>query len=108
YHFMDLSTYEQFSLEEDFLGMQAKFLIPEAEVIVAWWNGNPIGLELPPKMVFQVVDTIDVVVKGNTSSGITKDATLETGMVVQVPPFVKNGDKVRVSTETGEYVERAN
>lgn len=107
FHFMDLGTYDQLTLEEDFLGMQAKFLIPEAEVIMSFWNAAPIGLDLPSKMVFTVMETQDEVSKGNSSGAITKEAILETGLKVQVPPFVKTGDKVRVSTETGDYVERA-
>lgn len=107
YHFMDLKTYDQFQLEGEFLGLQTNFLIPEAEVIVSFWNNKPIGVELPPKMVFKIVDTIEAVSRGNSSGNITKDATLETGLVIQVPNFVKNGDKVLVSTEDGHYVERA-
>lgn len=107
YHFMDLKSYEQFELGEEFLGFQAQFLIPEAEVIMAFWNEKPVGLELPGKMVFEVVDTIDSVSKGNSSGSITKEATVETGLKIQVPPFVKTGDKVRVSTADGSYVERA-
>ena len=107
YHFMDLTTYDQFTLQEDFLGFQAKMLVPEAEVIVSYWDGKPVGLDMPPKLVFTVTDTVDSVAKGNSSGSITKEATLETGLMIQVPPFVKMGDKVRVSTETGEYIERA-
>lgn len=107
YHFMDLGTYDQISLQEDFLGMQAKFLIPEAEVIMSFWNEKPVGLDLPPKMVFTITETQDDVAKGNTSGSITKDAIIETGLKIQVPPFIKTGEKVRVSTETGDYVERA-
>lgn len=107
YHFMDLTTYEQIAVQEEFLGIQAKLIVPEAEVVMAWWNGNPVGVELPPKLVFTVEDTMDVVAKGNSSGNITKDATLETGLVIQVPAFIKTGEKVRVNTETGEYVERA-
>lgn len=107
YHFMDLTTYDQILLTEDFLGFQAKFLVGDAEVIMSFWNGEPVGLDLPPKMVFEVVETQDNVAKGNTSGSITKEAILETGMAVQVPPFIKTGEKVRVSTEDGRYVERA-
>lgn len=107
YHFMDLTTYEQFALQEEFLGMQAQFLIAEAEVIVSFWNGNPVGLDLPGKMAFKIVDTVDDVARGNTSTNLTKEATIETGMVINVPPFIKNGESVVVNTETGEYVERA-
>lgn len=107
YNFMDLTTYEQFFIPEELLGFQARFLIPEAEVIVSYWDGKPVGVELPPKMVFTVVDTIEFVTKGNSSGNITKDATLDSGMVIQVPAFIKKGEKVRVSTEDGSYVERA-
>lgn len=107
FHFMDLNSYEQFTLQADFVGSQSNFLMPDAEVQVAFWNGNPIGLELPLKMVFKIVDTIDEVSKGNSSGNITKDATIETGLVIQVPAFIKNGEKVLVNTETGLYVERA-
>ncbi len=107
YHFMDSQSYEQFALPAEFLGDQAQFLVPEAEVVVGFWQQNPVGVELPPKMVFTVTDTYDTIAKGNTSSNITKEATLETGMKIQVPAFIKTGDKVRVSTDDGGYVERA-
>ena len=106
FHFMDLGSYEQFTLAGEILGMGAKFLQPDAEVIVSFWEGRPIVVELPPKAIFVVVDTMDAV-KGNTANAITKDAVLETGHKLQVPPFIKRGEKIVVSTETGEYVERA-
>ncbi len=107
FHFMDQQNYDQFSLAPEFIGNQANFLIPNAEVQVGYWNGNPIGLELPLKMPFEVIDTVDDVARGNTSGNIQKDAKLETGLVIQVPAFIKTGDKVLVNTETGAYVERA-
>lgn len=107
FHFMDLTTYDQLTLDEDFLGFQAKLLIPEAEVVMSYWNSKPVGIEFPSKMVFTVVDTVESVARGNSSGNITKDATIETGLAIQVPNFVKNGDKVRISTEDGHYVERA-
>ncbi len=107
FHFMDLATYDQFALQSDFIGDQEHYLIPDAEVQVAFWNGRPIGLELPLKMAFKVLDTVDDVARGNTSSNITKDAKIETGFVIQVPAFIKTGDKVLINTETGQYVERA-
>ncbi len=107
YHFMDLTTYDQIMLDEDFLGMQAKFLIPEAEVIMSFWNQKPVGLDLPAKMVFTITETMDDVARGNTSGNVQKDATLETGLVIQVPSFIKTGEKVRVSTDDASYVERA-
>lgn len=107
YHFMDSKTFEQFTLSEEYLGFSAKMLRPEGDVVVAFWNGNPVGIELPPKMVFEVVDTIDAPSRGNSSGNITKDATIDTGVVIQVPAFVKKGDKVRINTADGSYVERA-
>lgn len=107
FHFMDLTSYEQFQIDEELLGIAAQFLIPETEVIVGFWDGKPMGLEMPPKMVFTVTDTYDSIAKGNSSGNITKEATLETGMKIQVPAFVKTGDKVRINTDDGSYVERA-
>ncbi len=107
FHFMDTSSYDQFSLPSDFVGNQSNYLMPDAEVQVAFWNGKAVGLELPLKMVFKIVDTVDDVARGNSSGNITKDATLDTGLVIQVPSFIKNGEKVLVNTETGLYVERA-
>ncbi len=105
--FMDNESYEQFEISDDVLGLQAKFLIPNSDVIVSFYNGEPVGVELPPKLVFEVTETIDDIARGNTANAITKDATLETGLVVQVPPFIKTGEKIRVSTVDGSYVERA-
>jgi elongation factor P len=107
FHFMDRDSYEQFSLAVDFVGAQSNYLMPDAEVEVAFWNGSPIGLELPLKMAFKVIDTVDEISKGNSSGNITKDATIETGLVIQVPSFLKTGERVLVNTETGQYIERA-
>ena len=106
YHFMDLGSYEQFALTDKELGMATKFLQPDTEVIGSFFEGKPLSIELPPKLTFTVTETIEAV-RGNTSTQITKDATLDTGIVIQVPPFIKEGEKVVVNTETGEYVERA-
>jgi elongation factor P len=107
FHFMDLNSYDQFTLQAEFVGLQSRFLMPDAEVQVAFWNGNPTGLELPLKMVFKIIDTVDDIARGNSSGNITKDAKLETGLVIQVPAFIKNGEKVLVNTDTALYVERA-
>jgi elongation factor P len=106
YVFMDTTTYEQLTLETGDLGEQAGYLLPETEVQVTFYNDNPIGVELPATVVMRVVDT-EPVVKGQTASGSGKPADLETGLRVIVPTFVNVGDRVRVNTETGEYVERA-
>jgi len=84
-----------------------KLLSPDTEVVMAFWNGAAVGVELPPKMVFTVVETQDTVSRGNTSGNVMKDAVLESGLTVAVPSFVKKGDKIRISTEDGSYVERA-
>jgi elongation factor P len=107
YIFMDLKSYEQIPVSADVLGFQSHFLIENAEVQVTMYEGNCIGVQLPAKMDLLVTDTIDNAARGNTATNVTKDATIETGLVIQVPMFVKTGDKVRVSTEDGSYVERA-
>ncbi len=106
-HFMNLTTYEQFSVERDFLGVQANFLKPEAEVICAFHEERCVGIDLPPKMVFEVTDTIDDIARGNTANSVTKEATIETGWTLQVPPFIKTGEMIRVSTVDGTYVDRS-
>lgn len=104
--FMDLGTYEQLTVRSELMGYAANFLAANAEVEVTVYDNNPIGVQLPQKMVFEVVDTIDNPNMGNTATNVTKDATIETGLTVQVPPFIKKGQKVKVSTEDGSYVER--
>ena len=106
YHFMDNESYEQVALGADALGNATDFLIDGTEVKLITVNGKPSGVALPPKMVFEVTDAPPGV-KGDSATGKTMPATIETGATVQVPLFVKTGDKIRVSTETGEYVERA-
>ncbi|MFQ5526180.1 MAG: elongation factor P [Thermoanaerobaculia bacterium] len=105
--FMDSSTYDQVTVESDLLGYAANFLVENAEVEVTTYESNPIGVQLPQKMVFEVVETIDNPNMGNTATNVTKDATLETGLIIQVPPFIKRGEKIQVSTEDGSYVQRA-
>ncbi|MDX2175844.1 MAG: elongation factor P [Candidatus Sumerlaeia bacterium] len=107
YHFMELTSYEQFTVSGEFLGIQANFLVPDTEVIVAFWENRPVSLLLPPKIAFKVVDTIDEVTKGNSANQILKEATIETGYKLQVPGFIKIGDSVRISTDDGMYVDRA-
>ncbi len=104
--FMDLETYEQLFLPADDLQDQIGYLLPNTEVQINFHNDNPIGFELPANVVLQVVDT-EAVVKGQTASGSGKPAELETGIRVIVPTFVNIGDRVKVNTESGEYVERA-
>lgn len=106
YHFMDSQTYEQFTFSEDDLGDLGYYLIDGTEVNIQNFESKPITVRLSPKVDLEVTDT-EPGVKGDTAQGrVTKPATLSTGLVVQVPIFIKVGDKVRVNTETGEYCER--
>jgi elongation factor P len=108
YVFMDLETYEQVMISADLLGFAARFLTENAEADVTMYDGKPIGVQLPQKMVFEVVDTIENPAKGNTATNVMKDAQIGTGMTIQVPPFIKIGDRVRIATDDGSYVERVN
>ena len=106
YIFMDTSTYEQIPIPASDLEEQIQFLLPNTEVIVTFYQENPIGLDLPANVVLEVAET-DAAIKGQTASGSGKPAKLETGLVVTVPTFIEAGDKIKVNTDTGEYVERA-
>lgn len=107
YVFMDLESYDQHAIPGEVLGFAANFLAENAEAQVTLYEGSAIGVQLPQKMEFEVVETIDDPARGNTATNVTKDATIETGLAIQVPNFVKTGDRVRVLTEDGSYVERA-
>jgi elongation factor P len=106
FHFMDTSTYEQLHIDTEVLGDAVNYIIADAVISVEFYGENPVGIELPPAVDLKVEDTAPGI-KGATASAQVKPATLETGLVVQVPPFINPGDKVRVSTETGEYLSRA-
>lgn len=105
--FMDAQTYDQIPISDEVIGRDAKFLLENAEVDVLFYKGKPINIELPSFIEVNIAQS-DPGVKGDTSSGATKPATLETGAVIQVPLFIKEGEKVRVDTRTGEYCERVN
>lgn len=106
YSFMDMGSYDQFTLSKDILGGKADYLVEGTEVTILKWNDRPINVELPIKMTFLVTDAPPGI-KGDTASGGDKVVTLETGMTVTTPLFVKTGDRVIVNTEKGEYVSRA-
>jgi elongation factor P len=105
YHFMDSSTYEQFTLSGKLLGEDCNFLQENVEVEILFHNGQPIGVELPLFVELTIVQT-EPGVKGDTATGGTKPATVETGGVIQVPLFLNEGDRIKVDTRTGEYIER--
>lgn len=104
-YFMDESTYETVTLTEDQYGDALEYLIDNTALQLHKYNGNPIGVVLPVFVELDVTYT-EPAVKGDTSSGAVKDAKLETGLVIKVPLFIKEGDKVKVSTETGEFAGR--
>ena len=106
YHFMDTSSYEQIHITSEALGDSVNYLKSEMTIQVEFYGEEPVGIELPQTVDLKVMDTAPGI-KGATASAQVKPATLETGLVVQVPPFVNNGDLIRVSTETGEYLSRA-
>jgi len=103
--FMDTSTYDQIPISQEALGDATKFLKENTIVEVLFWKGNPVNAQLP-SFVELTVSQCDPGLKGDTASGATKPATLETGAVVQVPLFIKEGEVVKVDTRTGEYSER--
>lgn len=106
YFFMNSETYEQVSLSKDVLGDYVGFLIPNIKFMIEYYEGMPVGVE-PPKIVeLKVVDTTPNI-KGATVTAMQKPATLETGLVVNVPSFIEKGEVIRVDTAEGKYLERA-
>ena len=106
YNFMDTETFDQVALTSETLGDAVNYLLPEAEITVELFDDEPVGIQLPLVVELAVTDTAPAI-KGATASAQLKPAQLETGLVVQVPPFIANGDRVRVNTETGDYQARA-
>lgn len=106
FHLMDTETYEQFFLSEDQLGDARKYLKEEMVVTIVYHRGSPLAVEVPTFVELTVAET-DPGVRGDTASGGSKPATLETGAVIQVPLFINVGDRLRVDTRTGTYIERA-
>ena len=105
YYFMESETYEQTFLTQEQLGDSKNFLQDNITVAVLYYQGKPIGVELPIFVELEVIKT-EPGVRGDTASGGSKPANLETGTVIQVPLFVNEGDKVKIDTRTGEYIER--
>ena len=106
FNFMDLETFEQVEIAAETLGESVHYLLPEATIRVSLYENEAIGLNLPLTVDLKVAETAPAI-KGATASAQLKPATLETGLVIQVPPFISNDDTVRVNTETGEYQSRA-
>ena len=106
FHFMDTTSFEQLHIASEVLGDSVNYIKPDALIKVEFYGDEPVGIELPVTVDLRVEDTVPGI-KGATASAQVKPARLETGLVVQVPPFVNTGDMVRVSTDTGEYLSRA-
>ncbi len=105
YIFMDNKTYEQHELGTDVCGDQMNFLLEGATCNLLYWNGRLIGMTPPQYVVLEIIET-EPAVRGNTATNVTKSAQVETGATVQVPAFVKQGDKIKIDADTGEYIER--
>jgi elongation factor P len=106
YHFMDTTTYEQAALSEEALGDAIQYLVPDAVVKIQWFESSAVGIDLPAAVDLKVVETAPGI-KDSTASAQKKPATLETGLVVQVPSFIEEGEVLRISTVDGSYLERS-
>ena len=106
FYFMNIENYEQMHLTKELLGDATNYLIPQLKITVEFYEGKPIGVELPATVDMTVVET-EPGLKGATVSNVTKPAKMETGLVVQVPPFITEGERIRVNTSEGTYQERA-
>jgi elongation factor P len=106
YYFMNTENYEQIHLTKDVLGDSVDYLIPNLQIKVEFYDGKAVGIELPQTVEMTVVET-EPGLKSATASSVTKPAKMETGLVVQVPPFINEGEKIRVDTAEGAYLSRA-
>jgi len=106
YHFMNTENYDQIELDEEALGDNAQWMQPGMRIQAEYYDGRPIGIQLPNAMVFEIVDTSPVM-KTATKTASAKPAKLENGVIVNVPEFVGTGEKIRVNPNTGEYLDRA-
>jgi len=105
YHFMNVENYEQIHLTRDVLGEATDYLLPDMNLKIEFYQGKPIGVILPDTVDLTVVDTEPTLQKA-TASAVMKPAKLETGLTVNVPPFVNNGDRIKVNTTEGTYIQR--
>jgi elongation factor P len=106
YYFMDTTNYEQTNLKRDTLGDAVEYLTPNLQITVSFFDGVPVGIDLPQIVELTVIET-EPGLKSATASSVTKPARLETGLTVNVPPFINEGEKIRVDTAEGVYLSRA-
>jgi len=105
YHFMNNETFEQIALSAEVLGDAVPYLISNIKLKIEMYEGRPVGIDLPLSVVMQVMET-EPSIKGGSVSNVGKPAKMETGLVVQVPAFISEGDVIKIDTATGAYVER--
>jgi elongation factor P len=106
YHFMNTETFEQIRLHKSVVGDRASYLVPDITLRLEFYEGQPVDIALPPTVDLKVVET-EPSMKGASATNVMKPAKLETGLVVQVPPFISEGERIRVDTSEGTYLERA-
>jgi elongation factor P len=106
FHFMNIANYDQIEMDEEALGDSAPWMQPGMKILAEYYNGRPIGIELPNSLIFEIVETAPVV-RGATKTASSKPAKLSNGVTVNVPEFVEEGTRIRVNPTTGEYLERA-
>ena len=106
YHFMNTESYEQTALTDEDLGDMAQWLAPGMKIQAEYYEGSPIGIDLPPSIELTVVST-EPTMKGATVSNVNNPAKLENGVTISVPPFINEGDRIRVDPAEGRYIERA-
>ena len=107
YHFMNTATYEQVHLHKDVIGDRASYFVPDVVLKIEYYEGRPIDIALPATVDLKVVDT-EPGIKGGSATNVQKPATTETGLIVNVPPFINAGETIRVDTSQGTYLERVN
>jgi elongation factor P len=105
YHFMDTDTYEQVALTQEALSDATQYIVPDSVIKMEWFEGTPVGVELPAAVELKITETAPGI-KDATASAQRKPATVETGLIVQVPPFIEEGEVIRVSTIDGSYLGR--
>ncbi|MCU0636365.1 MAG: elongation factor P, partial [Gemmatimonadaceae bacterium] len=106
FHFMNTENYEQLEMDEEALGDATPWMQPGLKILAEFYNGKPIGIQLPQYLVYEIVETSPVM-RGATKTASSKPAKLENGVTVNVPEFLSQGEKIRVNPNTGEYLDRA-
>ena len=107
WYFMDVENFEQFFLNKEQIGEYSPYLKENSEYVILYFEGLPISIDMPSSVILRIIEC-EPAVRGDTVSNITKGAKVETGLEVKVPPFIKEGDLIKIDTRTGKYLERAN